>query len=93
MELFFNTKEELKHAWDVAWQKYVNAGVADTGIDTVFYAIYVHMFGIGGHLHNVWNYGTYRKLKRLDVGDDFKFVDGCEKESSHWEDIVIPNNL
>ena len=91
--MLFKTKEALKTAWDVAWQKYVSSGISDTTIDVVLYAIYVNMFGIGGHVHNTWNYSTYRKLKRLDVGDDFKFVDGCEKESSHWDDLVIPNTI
>ena len=93
MEILFNTSEALRHAWDIAWRNYVKSGVSDTSIDVVFYAIYVNMFGRGGHFHNIWNYNAYRKLKRLDVGDDYKFIDGCEKESSHWEDLVIPNTI
>ena len=88
MKLFYETKEEVQNAWNKAWTKYINQSVADISTDMMLFAIYVNMFGIAGNRHSTYRYSSYRKLLRTDCGSDLKYVDGSEKEDSHWEDLI-----
>ena len=93
MKLFYETKEEVQNAWNKAWTKYINQSVSDISTDMMLFAIYVNMFGIAGNRHSTYRYSSYRKLLRTDCGSDLKYVDGSEKEDSHWEDLIPENTI
>ena len=86
---------DLRDSYNKAWNLFFRDGNnGDMSIDDRLFAIYVLMFGEAPNKILSWDYPTYMKDRLLkDNPFSDKCIDGSEKQTDKWENVLFPNTL